>query len=32
VNDQIKNALNENQAQRKKIADKQKAFSEMMGA
>ncbi len=32
VADQIKNALNENQAQRKKIADKQKAFSEMMGA
>jgi argininosuccinate lyase len=32
VNEQIKNALNENQAQRKKIANKQKAFSEMMGA
>jgi argininosuccinate lyase len=32
VADQIKNALNENQAQRKKIADEQKAFTEMMGA
>jgi argininosuccinate lyase len=32
VSEQIKNAMNENQAQLKKIADKQRAFSEMMGA